>query len=453
MLRSPIDMVHLPCMQKSKSDKIETHPPEYEGLRRLRNVFGDEGLLTYITKSAPSLVLKLEKLSDEDPNWSEPCKDFLQWCEAELHDLHLTSEGRIRLFFKGRTPHLVSAIQNLNTSDFRRYILLLILNDEHPLPIDSFVDRIRTWSNWITTTSASHFLDSRSAHGQDLSRLFTGRLSWMRTLASLANNEHVIVSALEDATATRSFRVAMNSSSLGDGTYLLRDYANYSDRDTTPIYYESAAKTGGDNARELKTFLRASGFDILAKILVSGVTFLQVSEASTDGYFDHQTASIHLKERAYPRDRQQIPQILFHEIGHAITRRLSAHTNGQALFDAYVANLVYGGRYRSSTYSAAMLEVYGPESARFINEAFAEDFRLFIIKPDAIPDKRRKYFEEILRGLFPMLDFLQLRHEIRTAHRTTYGSDPVSVHGPATCETVRSWRRKTEVDGYYNENT
>ena len=187
-------------------------------------------------------------------------------------------------------------------------------------------------------------------------------------------------------------------------------------------------------AEELRETLRETGFEAIAKELVTHIVVM-VPESPNEAHGVYENATGEAGVWATGEQRFMLPAVVFHEVGHALDKRVRNHARGQEWKDRYAVSAYLRpettGWYADSYVTS---EKEGRSSSKFMMESFAEDFRHYWIDQDAIPAERRKLLDEIMGDLFPQIDRDDVRVRIRKFLRAKYDVGPEQVREPTDCD-------------------
>lgn len=195
---------------------------------------------------------------------------------------------------------------------------------------------------------------------------------------------------------------------------------------------------------ELKDVLKTTGIDKLALGFVNKIHFNKPnSDDETINSANHETGNIEVSVSG--RFRKQIIQVLLHEIGHMVEHKMSFEEENYEIFDTYlISTLQYGTE--SSNYANAYKLVDGKniknknntkyQNLRYLKESFAEDFRLFFLKPELLRPEKVQVFKEICKRYYSDLDIEEIRKKIRLVLGNYYGLSVNESLKQTNCTTV-----------------
>lgn len=266
-----------------------------------------------------------------------------------------------------------------------------------------------------------------------IGRLLNGRVSFLDALRR-EMGQTVWEEALRDESDFARDAAALEiSSDIRYGAFKDGHYEALRGRSETPLELGDESPERRVEAEDLREALRETGFDAIAKELVTRMVVM-VPESPDDAHGVYENATGEAGVWATGDKRFMLPAVVFHEIGHALDKRVKNDPRGQEWKDRYAASAYlrpettgwYADSYTKS-------EKGGRTSAKFLMESFAEDFRNYWIDQDAVPSERRLVIDEIMKAFFPGVDRDDVRVRIRIFLRAKYDVGPEQVKEPTDC--------------------
>ena len=184
---------------------------------------------------------------------------------------------------------------------------------------------------------------------------------------------------------------------------------------------------------ELQEALAMTGFDAIAKRVIRGIHFRQpvstrraigvIGDVFSQG-LGHLEVSLSI-----PLDlRYRTLPILKHEVGHGFNYFLIHLKKGQEWFHRYAvhafADPTFLTVYTQSFYLSYQSAEKGNRSValqRFLQEAFAEDFRLYFSAPQRLSRERMALLDDMVSACFPDVDIPTVRSRFKTMTLLFYG--------------------------------
>lgn len=266
-----------------------------------------------------------------------------------------------------------------------------------------------------------------------IGRLLNGRLSFLNALRREMGQAAWEDALRDDSDFAHDMAGLEISSDNRYGVFKDEHYEVLSGRAETPLELADDTSERRAEAGELREMLRETGFDAIAKELVTYIRVL-APERPDEAHGLFQNATGEAEVWANGNQRFMMPAVVFHEVGHALDKRLKNDSRGQEWMDRYTVSASLRpqttGWYADSYTKSEQL---GRSSARFLMESFAEDFRHYWIDQDSIPSERRKLLDEIMEALFANIDRDDLRVRIRKFLRAKYDVGPEQVKEPTDC--------------------
>lgn len=274
---------------------------------------------------------------------------------------------------------------------------------------------------------------ARDRQDYNVGRLLKGRMSFLGALRREMGQSAWEEALRDDSDFAHDMAGLEISSNVAFGTFRDGHYDALRTRDETPLKLGDDAPERHVEAEDLRETLRETGFDEIAKELVTHLVVM-VPEHPNDAHGVYENSTGEAGVWATGERRFMLPAVVFHEVGHALDKRIKNDPRGQEWKDRHAVSV----NLRPETMgwyadSYAKSEKGGRTSARFLMESFAEDFRHYWIDQDALPPERRALLDEIMGALFPRVDRDDVRVRIRRFLRAKYDVGPEQVKEPTDC--------------------
>lgn len=194
------------------------------------------------------------------------------------------------------------------------------------------------------------------------------------------------------------------------------DFEDLIKRTELPVVAEDGEER---RAAEVQDVLATTGIDKIAIGLVKEVqvqTPLDTNDAkgSYDGISG--VLEVCLEGIAKPL----LPKVLLHEIGHGLQYRMTRDPEGVALFDRYIVAMQLDAK-PFSEYAESFSFTDGKGSIKYVEESFSEEFALYWMMPEKIPQNRRLIFDEICDRFLSVGDREKVRNQIMSVVGNYYG--------------------------------
>lgn len=204
-------------------------------------------------------------------------------------------------------------------------------------------------------------------------------------------------------------------------------FAEYADRGSLPIEAEPGVE---DRLDELRDVLNHSGIIDIATPLASRIEFTQPGEGRASGSCDNWNGDI--KVSTSEKAKKLLIPTLLHELGHALEHRLSWDNEAREIFDRYIV-LSQTESIANSPYAESFKLSDGAYQGTFIAESFAEDFRLYWLKPEDLSSGRLAIIDEFCDKFLSHVDRDEVRGEIRSVLGNYYSANVNEVFQMINC--------------------
>jgi hypothetical protein len=223
------------------------------------------------------------------------------------------------------------------------------------------------------------------------------------------------------------------------------EFDAYKRRETVPVIAPSGLER---KKAELEEILQGKMLGQVVKALVSQLTV--APPKGGDGWFgDYNRKSGGISLSTHGRNSEMVFPTLLHELGHALDKWLIREEGGMELFEYYIL-LTQLESTIESPYADSIALKDGRNSGLFIKESFAEDFRLFLIKPSGLSISKKMFFEKVWEMIFPEIPLEDLRVEIRLLLGDFHGKSIGDLLKKTRCRNpvkmARAALRKEQVD-------
>lgn len=268
----------------------------------------------------------------------------------------------------------------------------------------------------------------------NVGRLLNGRISFLDALRREMGQSAWEEALRGDSDFARDAAGLEISSDVRYGRFKEGHYEALRGRPETPLELGDDSPERRTEAEDLRKALRETGFDAIAKKLVTHIVVM-TPESPNDAHGVYENATGEAGVWATGDKRFMLPAVIFHEVGHALDKRVKNDPRGQEWKDRYAASAYlrpettgwYADSYTKS-------EKGGRATSKFLMESFAEDFRNYWIDQDAVPSERRLLLDEIMEAIFPGVDRDDVRVRVRTFLRANYDVGPEQVKEPTDCD-------------------
>lgn len=221
---------------------------------------------------------------------------------------------------------------------------------------------------------------------------------------------------------------------LGSPAYRLSDeiFEGFAKRDAVPVEAQEGAE---DRLEELKEVLAHTGIDQIALPLANKITFGKPDNPNTmKGHNDNFTGDV-MASTGVERKPLLIAALL-HELGHALEKRVSRDSRAREVFDRYIV-LSQIEDTKNSPYVDSFRLTNGRAGYQYIAESFAEDFRLYFLKPEELGARKIAIFDDFCDRFLPKVDRDDVRKRIRSALGNFYGRSVNDVFKIIDCYNPR----------------
>jgi len=219
---------------------------------------------------------------------------------------------------------------------------------------------------------------------------------------------------------------------LGAPIYRLSDevFDNFAARDSINI--ESKLE---DRKNELEEVLRHTGLYDIALILANKIIFNKPkSNQSAHGNYNVRTADINVCTGK--NKKELLIPILLHELGHALESRISRDDAAREIFDEYIV-LSQFEKIKHSPYVESFELSSNKSNPDYIHESFAEDFRLYLLKPESLSVLKLDIFNRFFSKFLSNIDAEKIHKQIKSVLGNFYGVSVNDVFQTIDCYNAR----------------
>jgi len=299
---------------------------------------------------------------------------------------------------------------------------------ERNIDENELLTRVMSWERIMTPQLWEYTI---GPEGQGLKNLIKeSRSSWIEALEGIAGTQD-LREMLFSPKAVESFLTGNAGAKLADKSQDREsEYGYFAERGIMPMSSVDARAT-----EELRDIMEACGLAELIKNIVCSIKLTIKDEMrSASGLWFRESLTMELAVDV--KRKQDLPGILFHELGHAVECRLANVFGAQRVFDRYAVKLIYTGMTASSNYAEACAKLKNREDRNSISESFAEDFRIMLQNPDALPESKLVPLKELFAMLAPGKDLENIQQKIRKMYGNFYGADVKDAKCPIDCSLV-----------------
>ena len=207
----------------------------------------------------------------------------------------------------------------------------------------------------------------------------------------------------------------------------LTDIGEFGIHNTPPLQLDPSRKSDppvyprkGKYSKEVRDVLRASEIMKVVRLCVNSITVSNNTEDLVDCVWSSPDIGIKVNKG---NKEETIPSIL-HETGHAFGDKVYANPKGESFLADYAGSAAIMPSEYSSYSSAFCYLKRLPEQKkrlRYVQECFAEDFRLYLLRPDALNEKKRELFDGMWKLILPKVKQERIRGKIRSTLGNFYG--------------------------------
>lgn len=271
----------------------------------------------------------------------------------------------------------------------------------------------------------------------ETSRLLSRRVSYLRAMKDMLSPDQY-ETALTDRDTARHF--AQYGDAVSPMYRLKRDtYAGFASRDALPIDADPGAE---DRVEEVRDVLAAMGFEPVMRAVALRLQVVEPNRGwKASGGYDNTSGEIRVG--ANGPYRKQIPAILLHETGHGVQHLLEWDQEGESLMARYGVAAALEPQLHSNYAESYKLRKDG-STHTFVGESFAEDFRLYFLMPERLPERKRRVIDRIVRERFAQVDPDGVRARIRGVLGNFYGARVDEAVAPTDCEGTKGYARQAD---------
>lgn len=221
---------------------------------------------------------------------------------------------------------------------------------------------------------------------------------------------------------------------LGDPIYRLSDemFEGFAKRDAVPVEAEVGAE---DRLEELQDVLGQTGIEKIALPLANKIIFAKPNDPNTVRGHNHNFTGDVIVSTGVEKKPMLIP-VLLHELGHAMEKRVSRDDRAREIFDRYIV-LSQLEATKHSPYVDSFELTDGKASGYYVEESFAEDFRLYWLKPEALSSGKSAIFDEFCDRFLGGVDREKARAQIRSVLGNFYGRSVNDIFQMIDCYVPR----------------
>lgn len=329
----------------------------------------------------------------------------------------------------------VTIVESISDEKTKQLVLELGLLSKKDESAESLSVRLE----FIQTHLSSELIESTfTPQGRELRELLKERLSFLQAIAALANDGQ-LQELLGQDEYVKSFRKAGQVSKL---LFRPRNELVQMRKDREAIPIESKEEGNEASAHEVQDVLSKSGLDELLKRCVGRVSVVSsetLKGAAADyGYYQDEV-------RIAPApDKGKFFGSLVHETGHAITTLVATAESGQAMFDYYSVYTIFSGEQHQSAYAESYALRKGRLEHDYVQESFAEDFRMYLVQPDDLSSGKKHLLKQTLDIAIPDIDIEELRGKFQSTLGELYGRSLSDASVPSGCDEVKRLAMKVD---------
>jgi hypothetical protein len=293
----------------------------------------------------------------------------------------------------------------------------------------------------------SHISDGSNINTGHFSRFIRRRPSFLSALRSYLGEEEWQEVLKDDeqcmyyeniATATWVRYSAFNDSEEG--------YREFAERDEVPIVADEVIQER--DKEMICDIIETGGLSELTKRVVGEIKLTQLAtSAGTIGGELNMKLALNGKH-----EKVKIVRTFLHELGHAVMFRIHHHEEGLMLRDEYLMHAL-DQRTDYSDYANANAYMNRPSWEKqnlsaFFTESFADDFKLYILYPKGLSEKKRDVFNRLMAVVFPDIDVEEVRRKTAGMLLAFFGkSGEDLIEETGSDEEVREFARYIEQRG------
>lgn len=270
-----------------------------------------------------------------------------------------------------------------------------------------------------------------------LQRLLNSRLPYLLAMVELLEKKEWEEILQNEDKCKQYSRAAV----LGRPLYRLSDeiFEDFAKRDAVPVEAQEGAE---DRLEELKEVLAYTGIDQIALPLANKVTFGKPDNPNTfKGHNNNFTGDV-MASTGVEKKPFLIPALL-HELGHALEKRIAWDSRAMEIFDRYIV-LSQIEDTKNSPYVDSFRLTDGRTNGHYTQESFAEDFRLYFLKPEELGARKIAIFDDFCDRFLPKVDREDVRNRIRSALGNFYGRSVNDIFAVIDCYNPRKMAEERE---------
>ena len=376
--------------------------------------------------------------NDELREWIDNRVELFQPLHVEIGSMHHYDATKI---FNKADESLIKVLHEDWPLPLKKYALENLLNLDRRWMVDA-PDQFKMKLNFIEQFVPRKIIDEGDT---EVASILSGRVSFLQALQQHLSPRDIEQLFLDSEIKKYFYHLQMQSGVLVS-KQSKEEYEYNQQRQATPVDFEDGMES---KAKEITDVLAHSGLDEIAKLLVKKITAIhpELLHGYHGGY-----RSGEIEAGVCEDSRKYLLPLVAHELGHALQDRLAHSVRGHEWYDRY-AVLTFTGPTQYSSYAMSFLHNNKVEQKEidynYLGESFAEDFKLFLLMPEKLQDKRRQIFNGICADIFPDIQLDELRKQLRETLGLYYSAKAKDVVDPTDCEHSKDMardmdRRKSE---------
>jgi hypothetical protein len=216
-------------------------------------------------------------------------------------------------------------------------------------------------------------------------------------------------------------------------------FAEFAKRETVPVGAEPGAEARID---EVIDVLNQTGIMAIAAKFANKIELFEpVNIDFFAGTCNNWTGDI--KITTSEKENAMLIPLILHELGHAFEYKLSWQPEIEKIYDRYIV-LLQIEPTKDSPYAASFISKDGAPQIQYFGESFAEDFRLYWLKPADLSPAKREIFDTFCDKLIPELDKEEIRKKIRSVLGNYYGVSVNDVFRKINCGNAEEMATRRE---------